>query len=78
MNGRELNIEQIVKDKLKEQKHSLAWLSYELGYDPSNFCKMLKKYDQNTDFLRKISVVLKENLLEFYANSTDKAINGKK
>lgn len=67
MGADEYHIGEAVKRVLKEQERSEAWLARKVHCDPGNFNRMLKKRSIDIDLLRRISIVLKYNLIAEYA-----------
>jgi trehalose-6-phosphate synthase len=53
-----IHIGNLVLQKLKEKKRSVAWFANEIGIDPSNLRKRLKKQSMDTKLLQLISKTL--------------------
>ena len=65
-NIQDIHIGKIIKDKLKEEKRSVAWLAEKVYKDPSNLRKILKKQSMDIDLLQRISQALHHNFLNCY------------
>ncbi len=52
---------QKIKETLRQQKRSVAWLARELNLDPSNFAKKLNNYNIQDKMLAEICCILGEN-----------------
>ena len=61
-----IHIGDIIKQVLKEKRHSVAWLARRINKDPSNLRKTLKKESLNSDLLYRISKVLNHNFSNYY------------
>jgi DNA-binding Xre family transcriptional regulator len=59
MSNDEIDIGELILQKLKEDDRSVNWLAEKIYTDPSNLHKLLKKNSINTATLQKISKVLK-------------------
>ena len=57
-----------IKNKLKEQERSMAWLAKKVNLDSSNFYKKLKHNIIEIELLRRISKILKDN---FFTHCAD-------
>ena len=64
-----------VKEKLKEQERSEAWLARKVNCDPANFNRILKKPSIDIDLLRRISIVLGYNFCKEYADLVEAQIS---
>jgi len=58
-------IGEIIKQKLKDNDRSMAWLAKKVNCDSSNFCKKLNNNHIDIDLLFRISEILQE---DFFAN----------
>ena len=65
-NIQDIDIGELIKGKLKEEKRSVAWLAKKVYIDPSNLHKRLKKKSMDTDLLYRISKSLNYEFLEHY------------
>lgn len=54
----ELHIGKLIKQKLKEQERSGAWLARKLFTDASNVSKIIRKKHIDTELLMRISIIL--------------------
>jgi lambda repressor-like predicted transcriptional regulator len=65
----EINITAEIRAELARQKHSVAWLAKQIGYDPSNLNKYLKRdgHLYSIELLLKISICLKVDFFEKYS-----------
>ncbi|MDR0830328.1 MAG: XRE family transcriptional regulator [Prevotellaceae bacterium] len=73
----EIHIGNMIKDKLFEQKRSIAWLAKEVGCHPSHLPRMLKKKSFDSDLLCRISCELNENFLEILSQAVAEKIRCK-
>ena len=64
-----------VKEKLKEQERSEAWLARKVHCDPANFNRILKKPSIDIDLLRRISIALGYNFCKEYADFVEAQIS---
>ena len=63
-----IEINQLITQKLKEKQRSIAWLAKQTGCDSSNLRKMLKGLRYiNPDLLFRISEVLEEDYFACYS-----------
>lgn len=58
MNGHELHIGEMIRQELKLQRRSVAWLAEQLHCNRSNAYKILERKDMDTVLLRRISKAL--------------------
>ncbi|MBO7255259.1 MAG: XRE family transcriptional regulator [Paludibacteraceae bacterium] len=58
MNGHELHIGEMIRQELKLQRRSVAWLAMQLHCNRSNAYKILERKDVDTDLLRRVSHAL--------------------
>jgi len=65
-NIQDIHIGEIIKEKLKEEKRSVAWLAEKVYKDPSNLRKILKKKSMDIDLLQRVSQALHHNFLNHY------------
>ena len=76
----EIHIGNLIKEKLRQQERSNAWLARKLFMDSSNVSKMLKKQYIDTEILLRISLILEEDFFSYYSylyNSTINSSSGK-
>ncbi len=59
----------IIRQKLQEQERSGAWLARKLYTDPSNMSKLLKRKHLDAGLLLHISLILGENLFNYYSDA---------
>ena len=66
---KDINICNLIMQKLKEEERSIAWLARKVGCDKDNLSKMLKKnnHDILPDLLFRISEALKEDFFACYS-----------
>ena len=64
----EIHIGNLIKQKLRQQERSNAWLARKLFMDSSNVSKMLKRSYIDTDLLLRISLILEEDFFIHYSN----------
>jgi len=57
----EISIGNLIKQKLKDNDRSMAWLAKKVNCDRSNFCKKLKNNHIDIDLLFRISKILQED-----------------
>jgi len=60
-------IGEIIKQKLKANDRSMAWLAQKVNCDNSNFCKKLKNNNIDIDLLFRISEILQEDFFAHYS-----------
>jgi len=60
-------IGEIIKQKLKENDRSMAWLAQKVNCDSSNFCKKLNSNNIDVDLLFCISEILQEDFFAYYS-----------
>ena len=63
----EIHIGNIIKQKLRQQERSNAWLARKLFMDSSNVSKMLKRQYIDTELLLRISIILEEDFFVYYS-----------
>jgi len=61
----------LILQKLEDENRPVAWLAGEIGTDPSNLRKALKKNSMNTDLLKRITKALKYNFFHYYEAHDD-------
>ena len=66
MNSNEIDIGNLILQKLKEENLSVAWLAEKVDKEPSYFRKMLKKRSIDTNLLLSISKILNYNFFQYY------------
>ena len=62
----------LILQKLKEEKRSVAWLAGKICIDPSSLRKRLKKNSMNIELLRSISSSLNYNFFRICDIDKDK------
>ena len=67
--GKDIHIGNIIRQKLQEQERSGAWLARKLYTDPSNMSKILKRKHIDAGLLLRISLILGENLFNYYLDA---------
>jgi len=70
-----LNMGKLIKEELKRQDQTIAWLARKISSDRSNFHKLLNKYDISHDKLQKISKILKHDFFKYYSTDLQKDTN---
>jgi len=63
------NIGNIILQKMKDEKRSVAWLAREVFIDPSTLRKKLKKQTIDTELLQKISKALHFCFFQYYTDN---------
>ncbi len=71
----EIHIGNLIKQKLRQQERSNAWLARKLFMDSSNVSKMLKRHYIDTDLLLRISIILEEDFFVYYSYLYSQSIN---
>jgi len=66
MRNYDIQIGDLILEKLKEEKRTVRWLAKEMNTDPSNLRKRLNKNSMDTERLRLISKALNYNFFQFY------------
>lgn len=64
-----------IKDELKRQDRSIAWLSRQVFCDRSNLSRVLQNKYINVDLLRRISICLKCNFFQQLSKDVQKDID---
>jgi len=67
MNLDEIHIGRLIRNKLKEKKHTALWLAQKIHCDRSNIYKIFKKPSIDTDLLLKINMVLNTDFFACYS-----------
>lgn len=76
MHNKEIDIGELILQKLKENNRSIAWLAKKIGCDDSNLGKTLKNSRYiYTDLLFRISIALKEDFFVCYSQKLEKINN---
>lgn len=65
---KDIHIGNIIRQKLQEQERSGAWLARKLYTDSSNMSKILKRKHIDAGLLLRISLILGENLFDYYSD----------
>ena len=66
MKKNEIEIGEIILQKLKEKNRSISWLAKKVNCDKSNLCKILKNSQYiHYDLIYRISQVLNEDFFAF-------------
>jgi hypothetical protein len=63
-----IHIGKLIHQKLKEIDRSKAWLARQICYDPSSFCKLLKRNYMDTELLLRISLILNYDFFTVYSD----------
>ena len=71
----EIHIGNLIKQKLRQQERSNAWLARKLFMDSSNVSKMVKRHYIDTDLLLRISIILEEDFFVYYSYLYSQSIN---
>lgn len=71
----EIHIGNLIKQKLRQQERSNAWLARKLFMDSSNVSKMLKRQYIDTELLLRISIILEEDFFLYYSNQYIQLLN---
>lgn len=74
MKVEEYHIGNSIKAVLKEQERSEAWLARKVHCDPGNFNRILKRNSMDLDLLRRISINMKFNFIQEYADFVEQQI----
>ena len=73
----EIHIGSLIKQKLKEQQRSYAWLANMIGCDRSNLRKQLENPHFHTDILCRISIVLNYNFFKPFFEKIEEKLRDK-
>jgi plasmid maintenance system antidote protein VapI len=65
----ELNLGEIIKQKLEEQERSVAWLAKKIPIDRSNLYKILQQSYIPHNVLWRISKVLDYDFFKYYSEN---------
>jgi lambda repressor-like predicted transcriptional regulator len=65
----------LIKEKLKENDRSIAWLAKKTGYTRSNIYKALKLKYIHSELIDRISEALEYDFFTFYSESIHKDEN---
>lgn len=68
MKVEDYHIGNAIKEVLKEQERSEAWLARKVHCDPGNFNRILKRASMDMDLLRRICINLNYNFFIDYGN----------
>jgi hypothetical protein len=68
MKVEDYHIGNAIKEVLKEQERSEAWLARKVHCDPGNFNRILKRTSMDMDLLRRICINLNYNFFTDYGN----------
>lgn len=68
MKVEDYHIGNAIKEVLKEQERSEAWLARKVHCDPGNFNRILKRASMDMDLLRRICINLNHNFFTDYGN----------
>ncbi|MBQ1667626.1 MAG: hypothetical protein II063_06580 [Prevotella sp.] len=68
MKVEDYHIGNAIKEVLKEQERSEAWLARKVHCDPGNFNRILKRASMDMDLLRRICINLNYNFFTDYGN----------
>jgi len=67
-----IHIGELIRNKLKEDQRSVAWLAKKVHRDKSSLCKQLKKDSIDTKLLFDISITLQCDFFSCYSNKVGK------
>lgn len=76
MQYKELHIGEEIKEQLKIQERSIAWLARKIYCDPSNLCKQLNCPHLHSDLLYRISIALDVDFFAHYSQHVSEDIQG--
>jgi IS30 family transposase len=71
----QLDIGQLILQKLKEEERTAAWLARKMGRHRSYITRLLRKNDIHVNDLSEISKLLNCNFLGLYNNTTPKDLS---
>ena len=74
----DVHIGNLIKQKLKEQQRSCAWLANKIGCDRSNLRKQLEYSHFYTDVLARISIALNHDFFKSLSEKIEEKIKDKK
>jgi lambda repressor-like predicted transcriptional regulator len=66
MNNTNIHIGELILQKLKKERLTVAWLASKVNKDPSNLRKTLKKKSMNSELLQCISKALHCSVFDIY------------
>ena len=75
MKVEDYHIGNAIKEVLKEQERSEAWLARKVHCDPGNFNRILKRASMDMDLLRRICINLNYNFFTDYGNFVKQQID---
>ena len=75
MKVEDYHIGNAIKEVLKEQERSEAWLARKVHCDPGNFNRILKRASMDMDLLRRICINLNYNFFIEYGNFVKQQID---
>ena len=75
MKVEDYHIGNAIKEVLKEQERSEAWLARKVHCDPGNFNRILKRASMDRDLLRRICINLNYNFFIDYGNFVKQQID---
>jgi lambda repressor-like predicted transcriptional regulator len=78
MENNKIHIGSLIKDELKKQERSMAWLARQIGYDQRNFSKTLQLPHINTDTLLNICNTLNYDFFAVLSKSFRRCKNTRK
>jgi len=64
----EIHIGKLIKDKLKEDGHSVVWLARKMPCDRTNIYNIFKNSHIDTRQLTRISLILRYDFFTYYSN----------
>ncbi len=70
-----IHIGNLIREKLKQEERSGAWLARKLCMDASNISKILQHHYIDTELLMRISVILHENFFDYYCDKYKQTLN---
>jgi len=78
MESTKFHIGSIILEELKKQERTKSWLAKKIGYDPSNFNRILQRPHIDTNILRQISIAMEKNFGDELKRKIDADIEAKK
>ncbi|MBR4219182.1 MAG: helix-turn-helix transcriptional regulator [Bacteroidales bacterium] len=66
MKDQQIPIGHIIKQKLKEQGRTAAWLARQIPCSSNHIFKIFRKYTLSTDLLQRISRILDYNFFQHF------------
>ena len=67
----DIDIGELIKQKLKEQDRSILWLAKKIGADKGNIYRMLRKKSLDSEVLYRISIVMKYDFCKLYSDAIE-------